>query len=397
MVEGITPGTATITATLPASLGGGSATASVTVREPTQTCLSNSLLPSGFRPFSQIYYLTGPNAGGDRLVVGIMPPAQRQLLNAVPLPGQLNQRFCDPVELAPGLLALAYVPTPSERNGDFNSFAGLLLDPVTNAPFPGGVIPANRLGDPHAWRIVNQIGGPALVNAASYSAVELANGSIAAIFGTRLATGTRVAPTLPLPTALEGSTVKLRDGAGAERLASLFFVSPDQINVQVPPGTANGIATVTITSGNGSVSIGATQIATVAPGLFSANATGRDVAAGVVVRVKPDGAQIIEPIARFDQAQGRFVPAPIDLGPETDQVFLIPFGTGFRSRSSLGAVTVRVGGAEQQVLYAGETPGFVGLDQLNVRLSRNLIGRGEVDVLLTVDGRTANAVRVNTR
>jgi uncharacterized protein (TIGR03437 family) len=139
------------------------------------------------------------------------------------------------------------------------------------------------------------------------------------------------------------------------------------------------------------------QIVRVAPGLFAANATGRDVASGVALRVKTDGTQVFEPIARFDEGQGKFVPAPIDLGPETDQVFLILFGTGFRSRNSLDAVTVRVGGAEQQVLYAGETPGFVGLDQLNVRLSRNLIGRGEADVALSVDGRTANIVRANIR
>src|SRR5262245_1430258 len=97
-VMGAAGGSAKITATLPDRLGSGSATASVMVTP--QACLPNSALPSGFRPFSQIYYITGPNAGGDRLVVGVMPPAQRQLLNAVPLPGQLNQRFCDPVELA---------------------------------------------------------------------------------------------------------------------------------------------------------------------------------------------------------------------------------------------------------------------------------------------------------
>ncbi|MGH9842869.1 MAG: pre-peptidase C-terminal domain-containing protein, partial [Blastocatellia bacterium] len=393
-VTGVAAGTATITATLPPSLGG-TATASVMVRE--QTCLPNSVLPSGFRPFSRIYYITGPNAGGDRLVVGIMPPEQRQILNAVPLPNQFNQRFCDPVELAPGLLAIAYVPTPNERNGDFISFAGLLLDPVSNMPFPNGLIPANRLGDPHAWRIVNQVGGPALVSAASYSAVALASESIAAIFGARLATGTRVATSLPLPTILEGSTVKVRDSSGVTRDAPLFFVSPDQINFQVPPGTANGIATVTIMSGNGSVSIGTMQIVTVAPGLFAANATGRDVAAGVALRVKTDGTQVFEPIARFDQAQGRFAPVPIDLGPETDQVFLILYGTGFRFRSSLGAAAVKIGGVDQQVLYAGEAPGFIGLDQLNVRLSRSLIGRGEVDVSLTVDGKTANMVRAHIR
>jgi len=41
--------------------------------------------------------------------------------------------------------------------------------------------------------------------------------------------------------------------------------------------------------------------------------------------------------------------------------------------------------------------GFVGLDQVNVRLSRALAGRGEVDVSLSVDGRITNTVRINVR
>jgi uncharacterized protein (TIGR03437 family) len=44
-----------------------------------------------------------------------------------------------------------------------------------------------------------------------------------------------------------------------------------------------------------------------------------------------------------------------------------------------------VGGEAGNVAFAGEAPGFVGLDQINVLLSRSLIGRGEVEVLLTVD------------
>jgi uncharacterized protein (TIGR03437 family) len=39
----------------------------------------------------------------------------------------------------------------------------------------------------------------------------------------------------------------------------------------------------------------------------------------------------------------------------------------------------------------------VGLDQANVRLPRNLIGRGEVDVALVVDGKTANTVRIGIK
>jgi len=37
---------------------------------------------------------------------------------------------------------------------------------------------------------------------------------------------------------------------------------------------------------------------------------------------------------------------------------------------------------------------MVGLDQVNVLIPRSLIGRGEVDVVLTVDGKPANTVRV---
>jgi uncharacterized protein (TIGR03437 family) len=49
------------------------------------------------------------------------------------------------------------------------------------------------------------------------------------------------------------------------------------------------------------------------------------------------------------------------------------------------------------VLFADAAPGFTGLDQVNVRLSRALAGRGELDVALTVDGLAANLVRVNIR
>ncbi len=93
-------------------------------------------------------------------------------------------------------------------------------------------------------------------------------------------------------------------------------------------------------------------------------------------------------------AQNRCVPIPIDLGPESDQAFLILFGTGFRFSSSLSAVSVGIGSMDSEVLFAGAQGVFVGLDQINVRLSRSLIGRGEVDVTLMVDGKMANTVRI---
>jgi uncharacterized protein (TIGR03437 family) len=206
-----------------------------------------------------------------------------------------------------------------------------------------------------------------------------------------------VAETLPLPLELSGTRVVVRDSAGVERLAPLFFVSPGQVNYQIPPGTAIGTATVIITSGDGSVSTGIAQIAEAAPGLFTVNADGQGLAAAVVVRVGADGSQQYEPVARFDPAQNKYVAMPIDLGAESDQVYLLLFGTGLRHHRAPADVAVSIGDVNAPVSYAGEQSSFVGLDQVNVLLPRSLSGRGEVDIVLTVDSKTANTVKVNIR
>jgi uncharacterized protein (TIGR03437 family) len=234
-------------------------------------------------------------------------------------------------------------------------------------------------------------------NAASFSSGPMAGESIGAIFSVNLAGGVQVAATLPLPTSLGGTVIKVKDIMGVERLAPLFFVSPSQVNYQVPAGTVAGTAAITASSTHGFVSISSKQIISVAPGLFSANANGQGVAAAVVLRIKADSSQFYEPVAVFDQAQNRFIARPIDLGPTSDQVFLILYGTGFRFRSSLSAVTATIGGANSEVLFAGPAPGFVGLDQVNLRLSRSLIGRGVVNVELRVEGQSANLVEASFR
>jgi len=58
---------------------------------------------------------------------------------------------------------------------------------------------------------------------------------------------------------------------------------------------------------------------------------------------------------------------------------------------------VRIGGQSAEVLYAGPQGAFVGLDQVNLRLARSLAGLGEADLVLTVDGKAANTVRIGIR
>jgi uncharacterized protein (TIGR03437 family) len=232
------------------------------------------------------------------------------------------------------------------------------------------------------------------VSAASYRGQLLANDSIVAAYGTGFSTATEAATTQPLPTQLAGTTVKIKDRLGAERPAALFFVSPNQINFLVPADAARGDGLLIVTNAQGRLFYGPASIATTAPGLFAANADGQGVAAAIVQRVKADGTSSFEPAARFDAAQNKLVAVPIDLGAESDQVFLILFGTGIRNRDAIANTAVRIGGTDVQLLFAGAQPGFAGLDQVNVRLARSLAGRGEMDVALTIGGSAANIVRI---
>ncbi|MEP7342172.1 MAG: FG-GAP-like repeat-containing protein [Acidobacteriota bacterium] len=300
------------------------------------------------------------------------------------LPGIGDGTLGDPIafDAGPGASAMA--------TGDFNGDGKPDLA-VTNAG-------ANTVSI-----LLNQSGLAALasVSAASFDGETLAPDSIIAAFGSGLASTTQVADTLPLPTSLAGVSVKVKDATGAELLAPLYFVSPTQINYLIPTNAAPGAATVTVISGNAAVAAGLVQIAPVAPALFTANASGRGVATGLALRVKADGTQSYEPISTFDPAQSQVVALPIDLGPDagaaSDQVFLILFGTGLRHRSTLSTVSARIGGTDAPVLYAGAQGSLVGLDQVNLSLPRSLVGRGELDVVLTVEGKRANVVKVKIK
>jgi len=232
----------------------------------------------------------------------------------------------------------------------------------------------------------------AVVSAASFAPGPVAPDSIAAIFGTRLATGVAQAESASLPGSLLGTTVQIRDSKGVAYAAPLFSVSPGQVNVLIPANVAAGQATLTILSGDGASQSSTLQIQTVAPGIFQLN--GDALAAAQILRVNAAGERTLEPV--FQAAGGQVVAAPIDVGPPTDQLFLSLYGTGLRNRSALSSVQVTIGGLSTPALYAGPQ-GSPGLDQINVALDRALAGRGMVDVSVVVDGRAGNVTRLLMR
>jgi uncharacterized protein (TIGR03437 family) len=226
---------------------------------------------------------------------------------------------------------------------------------------------------------------PAVASAANFGTL-VAPESIASVFGLNLGTITQNAASTPLPTSIGGSTVVIRDAAGTERLAPLFFSSPFQINFLVPAGTALGQATIAINNGSGGTSTSGFQVMQSAPGLFSSNSTGGGLAAALIVRVR-NNVQTFEPIAQPGGA-----PIPIDLGPPGDQVFLILYATGVRGG---GFPACTIGGVNSQIVFAGPQGSLLGLDQVNVLLDRSLGGQGAThNILLSQDGISSNTVTV---
>jgi len=233
---------------------------------------------------------------------------------------------------------------------------------------------------------------PLLLNfsAATNRARLIAPSSIVAAFGQDLAVSTATASDADWPEELVGTRVSIRDVNGAIHAGRVYFASPNQVNYFVPPGVAPGLALVTITAGDGTVRQGIIRVDAVSPGVFTA---GPDVAAAFVLRILPDGSRQTESTV-FAGSNGSLFARGIDLGGDDEDVLLLLFGTGIRGLSSLGQVSVNIGGVEAEVLYAGPQGEFLGLDQVNVRIPKTLRGRGLVNIVVTVDDSVSNVFQV---
>lgn len=288
-------------------------------------------------------------------------------------PVDLTVRF-NGVTVSPGQFARIEIYTVDDVNDGKAAVVG------TSGSF---TVPANTT----QLLIFSSILTPAritILSAASFSGSSVAADSIVSAFGSGLPSSS-------------GASVSVKDSSGATRSATIHFASWSQVNFVAPAATRTGLATVEIANGATAAGSGSISITSVAPGLFTASGNGQGVPAANVLRVKANGSQSSEPIAQYDAAQKKWNALPIDLGPATDQVYLVLYGTGIRNRLSLSAVSVTIGGLPATVGYAGAQGEYAGLDQINVLLPRTLAGRGAVDLLLTADGQAANTVQVNVK
>jgi uncharacterized protein (TIGR03437 family) len=106
--------------------------------------------------------------------------------------------------------------------------------------------------------------GLSVTSAASGASAATPVGSIFALYGSGLATGTAQPNNVPLPTT-ELTTIVTVNGEAVP----LFYVSPTQINAQMPLDIQPGLATVVVSNGSAmSNSAAVTVPATATPGIF---------------------------------------------------------------------------------------------------------------------------------
>ncbi len=214
------------------------------------------------------------------------------------------------------------------------------------------------------------------------------------------------------PTMLGGTKVEIIDSENVTRLAPLNFVTPNQINLLIPTGTATGKARIVVTNKNGQISQGEFTVAEIAPSAFSANSSGSGAPNGFIIRQrrvngadlsqpsndvnglrhKTDVQTSIEPLAVFDPAQNIFVPKPIKLN-RGEEVSLVLLGTGFRNATSSTRSRIIVDGVALRATFTGASDA-VGLDRVQAVLPFSLDGRGEVNVVVDIDGKESNTLKI---
>lgn len=254
--------------------------------------------------------------------------------------------------------------------GNYDSLAVKLSDGSTPLPRP-------------------EVNDGGVVNNASFvsGAMMVAPGSIAAVFGKNMNSGAAVPSSSfgadgKLVTSLGGGTVTINNIP-----APLLYSTPGQLGIQIPFELAGQTsATIQIVVGGQSSPPRTIFLAPFAPGLFTLSQDGK----GSVAALHQDGVTPITPekpakpgevISLYGTGLGTLTPA---------------VATGARSPANRTAAeaTLTLDGVLAEVLFAGAAPGFVGLNQVNIRIPANVRLSPNVPLVLTIGGKQSNVVTV---
>ncbi len=238
-------------------------------------------------------------------------------------------------------------------------------------------------------------GNLAVVSAANYQA-NFAPGALCSGFGTSLVV---IPPNAESSTSLyqkNGTTAEIVDSAGQYHRVALLFAGKangyDQINFYLPEEIAPGAATISVYSSTGEVSQSVLNIQPTAPAIFTIEQNGKGDAAVVTTN---DSINFDLGFAKQDA---------------TKDVYVSLFGTGWRfANQAQGGkalmngtplinanVIVELNGKPVEVLYAGAQPEYLGLDQINIKLPKDLVA-GAYPLTIKFGDQTSNQVMLRIK
>ncbi len=202
-------------------------------------------------------------------------------------------------------------------------------------------------------------------------------GSLVDIYGNNLAPAPATAPGVPLPTALGGVAVTVNSSA-----APLYYVSNEQAIFQIPYETAPGPALIQVKTPAGSGASASITIQQAAPSILTyggnwAVAQNQDASVNSGSNCAAPGSYLTVYLIGSGPLDN-----PIPTGAAAP---IAPL-----SRETL-ATNATIGGVNAPLAFAGMTPGFIGLTQINVQVPNV---PGNLPLQVQIGGFTSNQANV---
>ncbi len=188
-----------------------------------------------------------------------------------------------------------------------------------------------------------------IANGASF-AQSFAPGSILSVFGTGLAEGTQAAAALPLTRFFRGLTATVNG-----EIARFYYVSPTQVNLQIPYEVRPGPATLTLNLSQQAATSINFAVSETAPGIFTTSdlftVPQRSCARGGTCILFITGQGAVSPAVKTGE------------GPAARTVAELP--------RPLAPVSMTIGDVPAQIVFAGIPTSLVGVTQINFTVAPN--------------------------
>jgi len=336
---------------------------------------------SGFAFVNQTgYFVTAPNAAAPGIIeqvslnngTAIQPTAmvEAPILGAVTSATPTSVTTCPPG----AILVTTTIPATATTPASTTSACQALFQPSINsvwtrsiAPLPNqtAIVTLTTSGMTILpWTYASAVAPPTITSIASAAdgRSPVAPGGLISLFGSQLSPTNLATSQIPLPTALANSCLTVNG-----QPMPLIFVSPSQINAQMPTEAVGDVTVVVHTPGGVSGNYNLTSLPT-APAVFMSGTAGPETNIPTVIRT--DNNLLVtdsNPVHRSDALTiyftgcGTTSPAVPDGQPSP----------GSPLAMTVAAPTVQLGGMNMSVSFSGLAPGQVGVCQINATVPSN--------------------------